>query len=89
MLVEVHWLDAQGRKVPLDEPAAAGYLVGATPIAETEFPTTREADSRGWVDVSAGSWNGRAVHRLIQTACDAADAWNHTPLIPTPGAEPP
>ena len=43
----------------------------------------------GWVDVSAGSWNGRAVHRLIQTACDAADAWNHTPLIPTPGAEPP
>jgi hypothetical protein len=43
----------------------------------------------GWVDVSAGSWNGRAVHRLIQTACDAAEAWNHAPLIPTPGAEPP
>jgi hypothetical protein len=29
------------------------------------------------------------VHRLIQTACDAADAWNHAPLAPTPGAEPP
>jgi hypothetical protein len=43
----------------------------------------------GWVDVSAGSWNGRSVHRLIQTACDAADAWNHAPLVPTPGAEPP
>jgi len=43
----------------------------------------------GWVDVSAGSWNGSAVHRLIQTACDGADAWNHTPLPPTPGAGPP
>ncbi len=26
----------------------------------------------GWVTVSAGSWNGKAVHRLIQSACDAA-----------------
>ena len=43
----------------------------------------------GWVDVSAGSWNGNAVHRLIQTACDGAGAWNHTPLMPTPGAGPP
>jgi Lamin Tail Domain len=43
----------------------------------------------GWVDVSAGSWNGNAVHRLIQTACDRSDAWNHTPLVPTPGWGPP
>ena len=43
----------------------------------------------GWVSVSAGSWNGKAVHRLIQTACDRADAWNHTPLPPTPGSGPP
>jgi Lamin Tail Domain len=43
----------------------------------------------GWVSVSAGSWNGNAVHRLIQTACDSSDAWNHTPLAPTPGAGPP
>ena len=43
----------------------------------------------GWVDVSAGSWNGSAVHRLIQTACDGSDAWNHAPLAPTPGAGPP
>jgi hypothetical protein len=43
----------------------------------------------GWVSVSAGSWNGKAVHRLIQTACDRSDAWNHTPLPPTPGAGPP
>jgi lamin tail-like protein len=43
----------------------------------------------GWVSVSAGSWNGKAVHRLVQTACDSASAWNHTPLPPTPGAGPP
>jgi hypothetical protein len=43
----------------------------------------------GWVSVSAGSWNGNAVHRLVQTACDSADAWNHTPLPPTPGWGPP
>ena len=43
----------------------------------------------GWVSVSAGSWNGKAVHRLVQTACDSANAWNHTPLPPTPGSGPP
>ena len=43
----------------------------------------------GWVSVSAGSWNGHAVHRLVQTACDSSNAWNHTPLPPTPGSGPP
>jgi len=43
----------------------------------------------GWVSVSAGSWNGKAVHRLVQTACDSSNAWNHTPLPPTPGSGPP
>jgi hypothetical protein len=43
----------------------------------------------GWVSVSAGSWNGHAVHRLVQTACDSSSAWNHTPLAPTPGSGPP
>jgi hypothetical protein len=42
-----------------------------------------------WVSVSAGSWNGKAVHRLVQTACDSSNAWNHTPLSPTPGWGPP
>ena len=42
----------------------------------------------GWVSVSAGSWNGHAVHRLVQTACDSSNAWNHTPP-PTPGSGPP
>jgi hypothetical protein len=43
----------------------------------------------GWVDVSASSWAGKGVHRLVQTACDRPDAWNRTPLDATPGAGPP
>lgn len=43
----------------------------------------------GWVDTSSTRWAGRSVHRLIQTACDRPDAWNHLPLEPTPGAGPP
>jgi len=43
----------------------------------------------GWVSVSASSWSGKGVHRLVQTACDRADAWNRTPLAATPGAGPP
>jgi hypothetical protein len=43
----------------------------------------------GWVDVSAAAWSGRSVHRLVESACDRAAAWNHTPLPATPGAGPP
>jgi hypothetical protein len=40
----------------------------------------------GWVSVSAASWSGQGVHRLDQTACDRPEAWNRTPMPPTPGA---
>ena len=43
----------------------------------------------GWVDVSSVAWAGHAVHRLVETACDRRDAWNHGPLPRTPGAGPP
>ena len=52
VVVKLNWQDAQGKKVPLDEPAATGYLRGATALAETEFPTTRGADAAGWVEIS-------------------------------------
>jgi predicted amidohydrolase len=52
LVVELHWRDAQGRHVPLDQPSVASYLRGATAMAETEFPTTREADRPGWIEVS-------------------------------------
>jgi hypothetical protein len=43
----------------------------------------------GWVDVSSSAWAGHSVHRLVESACDRKDAWNHTPMEPTPGAGPP
>jgi hypothetical protein len=43
----------------------------------------------GWVDVSSSAWAGHSVERLLETACDRKDAWNHTPMEPTPGAGPP
>jgi hypothetical protein len=43
----------------------------------------------GSVSVSASSWSGKGVHRLVQSACDRADTWNRTPLAATPGAGPP
>src|SRR5262249_62211159 len=51
-VVELHWRDARGKKVPLDQPGVTDYLRGATAMAETEFPTTRGADGRGWTEVS-------------------------------------
>jgi hypothetical protein len=43
----------------------------------------------GWVDVSSVAWAGKSVHRLSQSACDRANAWNRTPLAATPGQDPP
>jgi hypothetical protein len=43
----------------------------------------------GWIDVSSVAWAGHGVHRLVQTACDRLNAWNHSPLAATPGAGPP
>jgi predicted amidohydrolase len=52
VLAELHWKDAKGKKVPLDEPAVTGYLRGSTPMAETEFPSTRGTDGQGWTEVA-------------------------------------
>ena len=52
IVVELHWSDAKGKKVPLDQPPVTGYLRGATAMAETEFPTTRGTDRQGWTEVS-------------------------------------
>jgi hypothetical protein len=43
----------------------------------------------GWVAVSSVAWAGKAVHRLVQSACDRPSAWNRSPLDATPGADPP
>src|SRR5271166_692938 len=38
VVVKLNWRDADGKKIALDEPAVSGFLRGATPMAETEFP---------------------------------------------------
>jgi predicted amidohydrolase len=52
VLVELHWRDAKGKRVPLDNPGVTDYLRGATAMAETDFPTTRKPDAKGWTEVS-------------------------------------
>jgi predicted amidohydrolase len=52
IVAEVHWSDARGRPVPLDDQSPSGYLRGATAMAETEFPTTRATERLGWTEVS-------------------------------------
>jgi predicted amidohydrolase len=67
VVAEIHWRDAAGRHVPLDEPAVSGYLRGATPMAETEFPATREDDGSGWAGVS-GTYRApaRATRAVVE-----------------------
>ena len=52
IVAEIRWRDGKGRPVPQDDPPVSGFLNGATAMAETEFPTTRATDGRGWTEVS-------------------------------------
>ncbi|MEX2119202.1 MAG: carbon-nitrogen hydrolase family protein [Pirellulales bacterium] len=51
-VAQILWQDDKGQKVPHDEPAVQGYLIGWTPTAEPEFPTDKETDEHGWTEVS-------------------------------------
>ena len=72
VVAEIHWRDAKGRHVPLDEPAVSGYLRGATPMAETEFPATRGDDGSGWTEVSD---TYRAPSRATQAVVELHLRW--------------
>ncbi len=72
ILVELHWRDAQGRRVPLDQQPVTGYLRGATAMAETEFPTTKQADRQGWTEVSD---TYRAPARATQAVVELRLRW--------------
>jgi predicted amidohydrolase len=88
IVVELHWQDAQGKKVPLDHPAVSSYLRGATPMAETEFPPTRGADREGWTEVSgtypAPARVAQAVVELhLRWAANAEVRWGGVALTET------
>jgi predicted amidohydrolase len=93
VVAEIHWRDANGQHVPLDEPAVSGYLRGSTPMAETEFPTTREEDGSGWTDVSdiyqAPSRATRAVVELhLRWAQGGEVRWRGMSLTETTAPSP-
>src|SRR5262245_55464927 len=52
VIVEIHWRDSQGKRVSLDEQGVTGYLRGSTPMAETEFPATKEPAPNGWTEIA-------------------------------------
>ncbi len=88
VVVKLHWRDAQGKSVPLDESAVTGYLRGATALAETEFPATRSVNAAGWTEVSgtyrAPAQASRAVVELhLQWAPDSAVRWSGIELAET------
>jgi predicted amidohydrolase len=72
IVAEIHWRDASGQHVQLDEPAVSGYLRGATPMAETEFPATRGGDGSGWTEVSD---TYRAPSRATQAVVELHLRW--------------
>jgi predicted amidohydrolase len=47
VLAALHWRDAKGKRVPLDEASTTAFRRGAIAMAETEFPATHE-DRTGW-----------------------------------------
>jgi predicted amidohydrolase len=50
--VRIDWHDAQGRRVPRDEPSTAGYRKGFAGTAEAEHPQDGPTDAAGWTTVS-------------------------------------
>ena len=67
IVAEIHWRDARGRRSPWISPTVTSYLRGATAMAETEFPDTKETDSRGWTEVS-GTYQApsRATQAVVE-----------------------
>jgi predicted amidohydrolase len=51
IVAKLNWRDGQDHAVVLDEKPVAGYLPGATAMAETEFPITQGTEA-GWTEVS-------------------------------------
>ena len=88
IVAALHWRDARGRHVPLDQPTVTDYLRGATAMAETEFPTTRAAERDGWTEVAdtyqAPSRATQAVIELhLRWAAGGEVRWSNVSLTET------
>ncbi len=87
-VVKIHWLDAQGKRVPYDEAVVTGYLRGFKPMAEAEHPMDQGTDSEGWTQVSdtyrAPSKASKAVVELhLLWAPRGKIAWSEVEFAPT------
>ena len=86
--VRITWLDAAGRRVPYDQWVVAGFMHGAQPTAEPEYPTDKTTDPRGWTEVSdtyrAPSKAARALVELrLCWAPQGKIAWSDVSLQET------
>jgi predicted amidohydrolase len=96
VVAKLSWRDAQGKSVPLDEPAVTGYLQGARAMAETEFPTTKTPNccaNEGWTEVSdsylAPSRAAQAIVELhLQWAPGGEVRWSGVALAETAPPQP-
>jgi predicted amidohydrolase len=52
VLARIIWQDEQGKPVLRDTPVVTGYLKGARPVAEPEYPSDKTTNAAGWTEVS-------------------------------------
>jgi predicted amidohydrolase len=88
VVARIIWQDDAGKSVLRDEPVVSGYLPGAKPIAEPEYPTDKTTDAQGWTEVSdtylAPSKATRAVVELhLQWAPRGKVEWSEITFAKT------
>src|SRR5260370_5714967 len=93
IVAEIHWRDAKGQRVPLDQQPKTDYLRGSTALAETEFPATKGTDKQGWTKVSdtyqAPSRASQAILELhLRWSAKSRARWSNIALTETERPKP-
>lgn len=93
VVVRILWQDERGKAVLRDTPVVSGYLKGARPVAEPEYPTDKTTDAAGWTEVSevyyAPSQAVRAVIELhLRWAPRGKVTWSNVSLTETTAPAP-
>lgn len=89
VLTRIIWQDDNGKNVLLDTPIVSGYLKGARPVAEPEYPGDKSSGDDGWTEVSdiyrAPLNATRAVVELhLRWAPRGKVEWSNVSLLETP-----
>ncbi|HZS06203.1 MAG TPA: carbon-nitrogen hydrolase family protein [Blastocatellia bacterium] len=89
VVARVIWQDDNGRQVLRDTPVVSGYLKGALPVAEPEYPTDKATDADGWTEVSdVYQAPAKATHAVVELhlrwASRARVEWSSVSLAETP-----